>query len=112
MRMMPEMENMTMDRAIMNGWKVSGWNDNCDAIEIVDEDGVVVAQVFEESPITPLGYDYDAWAIKAKKRDDTRAALIAAAPELLEACRLVHSRGFEYGVPEKLEAAIAKAEGN
>lgn len=65
----------------------------------------------DEIEVVALGYDRDYGYPEGGIRNEADARLIAAAPDLLSACKALIDEGPSNDVKRLVEAAIAKAEG-
>ncbi len=87
-----------MNKHTPGPWQISAIQNEPEKISIIDADMCFVAEVWQTY-------------INGESRQQANASLIAAAPELLEACKyLVHMIGEE-NVPGNCIATINKAEG-
>ena len=90
-------------------WRV-GLNQNGFNLPLAQRETTDCIIAADGSHVVCAGHDYDEFGL-IPSRDDAR--LIAAAPDLLEACRraLRDATEWDGDMSEVLEAAIAKAEG-
>lgn len=87
-------KNVTSQAHTAGPWELAGWNGICNS------QGEAIATVPHVRGHSSITQD------EAK----ANARLIAAAPDLLEACKAALTEGDDYVAMEKIKAAIRKAE--